>query len=920
MRSTFLRCASSVVCAIAFAGFAPFAHGQTATFTDDVPAQYAKGSGQAITFNVPDNMPAEADVLVLAWSDEQQQMVNAFAHRLSDGPWQIAAEQLEKLPLGRTQLQLLTLNSPGGQLVTQWIEIVEKPGIAFADDAPDTITKGESTDVGFDVTGTVPDGADVLALAWSESESRMVNGYSHTLAADATMLDSEQFADLPTGRTQLQLMLRVDNAKAAPLAKKWVEVEAAPEPEPVELSIAFDDDAPATFEPGSDTGVGYDVTGTLPSDGDVLILAWSDSENRMVDAFAHTRTEGPWTITPEQLSQLPAGPVLLQAMIRTDAAGTAIADIDEHGLEIVQPDNGGGTPDNGTTSIDDVTGVSSGATVEGEVDIEAIVSGNVQRVEFTLFHDNQNVNQMSDNMPPYSYLGDTTVWDTSQADPGEYTLFVDAYDSVEGEPVDTVAIPFAVRDQMDDDPPTANPEGLDQGWVQLDADNADRIVFVSSSQGDDANDGLSQSRPVRSISRGKQLMRNGRADWLLLKRGDVFHEPLGQWNMSGASSDRKMVIGAYGSGRRPEIRPHGADLMNLGSGVRHIAFTSLHAHATQRNPSHPDFNGGYDKTEGIWMYGSGGDLYFDDCLFEYFNNNIVLQSRSLTERITDIELYRTTLRYSYSVGDQGFAQQGIFATRLTNVTLRECVLYHNGWSERNNDDVRTMFGHNLYLNGTENILIEDTIVAYGSLNGLNLRIGNKDGDVLKNATVRGCLFVGNANAVAVAGKQNRYVIGRNAKVQGNVMTHGGGAHALDGGFLFVANGITLSSLNGADVRDNLLLRTEQGSGSAAIKVQTWQRPKSSNVTITDNTVYQWGENRMDVNKSGVSAFNNRVGWSADRFVDASRTLNGYVNARTDRNNMRAWVDRASSMRLGDWDNDFMAAPAVKYLKDGFTPK
>ncbi|HZN68684.1 MAG TPA: hypothetical protein VFB66_25615, partial [Tepidisphaeraceae bacterium] len=56
-----------------------------------------------------------------------------------------------------------------------------------------------------------------------------------------------------------------------------------------------------------------------------------------------------------------------------------------------------------------------------------------------------------------------------------------------------------------------------------------RVVYVSSSLGDDAFDGMSPERPVRSIARGASLVRSGSPDWMLLNRGDVWHETLGDW-------------------------------------------------------------------------------------------------------------------------------------------------------------------------------------------------------------------------------------------------------------------------------------------------------------------------------------------------------------------------------------------------------
>ena len=48
------------------------------------------------------------------------------------------------------------------------------------------------------------------------------------------------------------------------------------------------------------------------------------------------------------------------------------------------------------------------------------------------------------------------------------------------------------------------------------------IVYVSNSEGDDANNGFSPATSVKTLARGYSLMRDGYPDWLLLKRGDTW--------------------------------------------------------------------------------------------------------------------------------------------------------------------------------------------------------------------------------------------------------------------------------------------------------------------------------------------------------------------------------------------------------------
>lgn len=78
-----------------------------------------------------------------------------------------------------------------------------------------------------------------------------------------------------------------------------------------------------------------------------------------------------------------------------------------------------------------------------------------------------------------------------------------------------------------------------------------RVIYVSSTQGHDRNDGLTPAAPVRTLHRAESLVRDHSSDWVLLKRGDQWHEGLSTWNKRGRSPAEPLVIGGYGTGPRP---------------------------------------------------------------------------------------------------------------------------------------------------------------------------------------------------------------------------------------------------------------------------------------------------------------------------------------------------------------------------------
>ena len=66
-----------------------------------------------------------------------------------------------------------------------------------------------------------------------------------------------------------------------------------------------------------------------------------------------------------------------------------------------------------------------------------------------------------------------------------------------------------------------------------------KVVYVSSSEGDDNNDGLTSEAPVKTIAQGSKL-----SETLLLKCGDVFYETI---------KITRSKISSYGKGKKPII-------------------------------------------------------------------------------------------------------------------------------------------------------------------------------------------------------------------------------------------------------------------------------------------------------------------------------------------------------------------------------
>jgi len=306
-------------------------------------------------------------------------------------------------------------------------------------------------------------------------------------------------------------------------------------------------------------------------------------------------------------------------------------------------------------------------------------------------------------------------------------------------------------------------QGGSNGWTTFTVSADSRVVFVSSSMGNDAWDGLSASTPKRTIAAGKALLDNGKPDWLLLLRGDVWDESLGQWTKSGRSPDEPMVVGSYGgSPERPLLRTGAADgVTTTGGGgapptTEDVAFVGLHFWAN-------GYDGSGSACSAVKILQPVKHMLFEDCEFEAYHTNLVLQGYGGIHE--DVRVRRCVIvdAYARHSANNGHPQ-GLYAYAVDGLLIEENLFDHNGWSDTVPDAGPDMFCHNLYINnGTFNVKVRGNIITNASSHGMQLRCG---GEATNN------LFVRNAIALSVGGGNNPEPGGVTGLVLGNVILEG----------------------------------------------------------------------------------------------------------------------------------------------------
>src|SRR5262245_57358154 len=182
--------------------------------------------------------------------------------------------------------------------------------------------------------------------------------------------------------------------------------------------------------------------------------------------------------------------------------------------------------------------------------------------------------------------------------------------------------------------PPAPPPSI-VGWTVLTPSVDTLTAYVSSSDGNDADDGLTPATAKATSSAGKALIRNGMPDWLLLKCGDTWtNQSFGSWNKSGRSDTEPIVIGSYGSGARPFVRTGTNDGVDMftSTPVSHVFVVGIHFN--------PHTYTGTEDCTAFRLLTTLDDILIEDCFIEGYPQNLIVIADDGPGTITDFRLRR----------------------------------------------------------------------------------------------------------------------------------------------------------------------------------------------------------------------------------------------------------------------------------------
>ena len=391
-----------------------------------------------------------------------------------------------------------------------------------------------------------------------------------------------------------------------------------------------------------------------------------------------------------------------------------------------------------------------------------------------------------------------------------------------------------------------------------------RVVYCSSSGGNDLNNGVSPSSPVKSLARAKSILRNHSGDELLLKDGDSWSQTFGVWSMSGASAQTPLVIGSYGSGARPTILSGTiSGFLTVKVAVSNLAVMGINFISSSRDPALTKTPDTHVSPTGFDFQSGGSNILVENCEFQDYAIDVNIEN--VWGTASNVTFRRNVIINAWAV--RGHAE-GLYALGVHGLTLDGNYFDHDGYADGIPWAGRTIYNQDCYLSyDNSNVVVKDNIFSRAGSTGLQDRPGG---------IVEGNIFIDNPVGMTFGLVNGAHSTpgGVTGVVSGNVFL--GGANI---GSLAQGMGLEIGNINrsGATISNNIFSTGITNSGPAITlafgsgQSNPTQSVGLNNVTLSHNTVYKWKAGLEVINGeqpggTGLRAFNN-VSFISNQFED-----------------------------------------------------
>ena len=445
----------------------------------------------------------------------------------------------------------------------------------------------------------------------------------------------------------------------------------------------------------------------------------------------------------------------------------------------------------------------------------------------------------------------------------------------------------------DDSEGSTEPVTQDNGWTVFETSNESLVIYVSNSEGNDNNDGRSPSTPVKTITKGASLVRDGHHDFLLLKRGDTWNSFGLRRFKSGKDRNHPMVIASYGnSSKRPHVKLLKA-FINHGSKARsHIAIVGLSLIASGMDLRDHAFHGS-SVVRGLRLVGGGSNILLEDNKFRYMQ--LTIQSHG-GYQYKNISLRRNIVLDAWapnSTNSKSGRASGLYASGIRNgLLIEENVFDHNGWNKEVADAGASMYGHNIYLQSGQdgkNTVVRGNIFTRAASHGLQGRSGGLFEDNL---------FVQNTYGLLIGGSKPLSA-GTSAYARNNVILEGKRMDPNDDTIpqtaAVVGLGIGNTDAGTLKVEGNIVAHRIENGINKGIKNQP-------GAIYVDNIQYDWGGGLGDMNEP---------------WPDPERSVGSYHAALGKKGALEAFLEVVRNRPLHQWPHEYTAYAVNDYIRAGF---
>lgn len=320
-------------------------------------------------------------------------------------------------------------------------------------------------------------------------------------------------------------------------------------------------------------------------------------------------------------------------------------------------------------------------------------------------------------------------------------------------------------------------------------------IFVSSSTGNDANDGSVQTAPIKTLIRLQVLLQTygHGGTHVYFMNGDTFARTDGQamvWmnGSSGGTPADPFVVTAYGvaGAPRPAFQCGTANFITILGAPTSTRIVGLDILADPKVNSQPS-NGTF--AQGIACNGAMTDWVLEDLLIQNFTYGINLvpsqTGSTVVGQPNGIVIRRNRILDSYTYTPNTKAQ-GIYLALCQQVLLEENTFDHNGWNANVKGAGPTDQNHNAYTTNCAGLTFRGNLTSQASSYGLttssdapqqftsanvsNNVFLNNGNDYMTGAigtTYQGNVFQGAGQPGTIAQGLGVYLAGNNATMSGN---------------------------------------------------------------------------------------------------------------------------------------------------------